>query len=77
TTAEMSRRHNDLNVMCLSADLLGERLIKKMVEVWVETPFDGGRHARRVQKITALDKCSLEPLPVDESQGVPAHLLTD
>lgn len=55
-TAEMSRRHNDLNVLCLSADLLGERLIDRMVEIWLNTPFEGGRHARRVEKIRALEK---------------------
>lgn len=55
-TAEMSRRHNDLNVLCLSADMLGERLIDRMVEIWLNTPFEGGRHARRVEKISALEK---------------------
>lgn len=55
-TAEMSRRHNDLNVLCLSADMLGERLIDRMVEIWLNTPFDGGRHARRVEKIRALEQ---------------------
>ena len=54
-TAEMSRRHNDANVLCLSADLLGERLIDHMIEIWVNTPFEGGRHARRVDKITELE----------------------
>jgi ribose 5-phosphate isomerase B len=55
-TAEMSRRHNDLNVLCLSADLLGERLIDRMVELWMTTPFEGGRHARRVAKIIELER---------------------
>ncbi len=55
-TAEMSRRHNDSNVLCLSADLLGERLIDHMIEIWVNTPFEGGRHARRVDKITELER---------------------
>lgn len=55
-TAEMSRRHNDLNVLCLSADLLGERLIDRMVELWMNTPFEGGRHARRVAKIIELER---------------------
>lgn len=50
-TAEMSRRHNDANVMCLSADLLGERLAMRMVEIWLTTEFEGGRHARRIEKI--------------------------
>jgi ribose 5-phosphate isomerase B len=55
-TAEMSRRHNDSNVLCLSADLLGERLIGRMIELWLVTPFEGGRHARRVDKITAIEQ---------------------
>jgi ribose 5-phosphate isomerase B len=54
-TAELSRRHNDSNVLCLSADLLGERLIDRMIEIWLAAPFDGGRHMRRVQKITDLE----------------------
>jgi ribose 5-phosphate isomerase B len=55
-TAEMSRRHNDANVLCLSADLLGEELIERMVRIWLETPFEGGRHARRVEKITRIER---------------------
>ena len=55
-TAEMSRRHNDTNVLCLSADMLGERLIDRMVEIWLKTEFEGGRHARRVEKIRALEQ---------------------
>lgn len=54
-TAEMSRRHNDANILCLSADLLGEELIDRMVRIWLETPFEGGRHARRVGKITRFE----------------------
>jgi ribose 5-phosphate isomerase B len=54
-TAEMSRRHNDLNLLCLSADMLGEKLIDRMVEIWLNTPFEGGRHARRVEKISQLE----------------------
>jgi len=55
-TAEMSRRHNDVNVLCLSADMLGVKLIDRMVEIWLNTEFEGGRHARRVDKISVLDK---------------------
>jgi ribose 5-phosphate isomerase B len=55
-TAELSRRHNDANVLCLSADLLGERLIDRMVELWLSTPFEGGRHARRVEKVCQLER---------------------
>ena len=54
-TAEISRRHNDLNVLCLSADILGERLVDRMIEIWLKTEFEGGRHARRVQKILDLE----------------------
>ncbi len=55
-TAEMSRRHNDLNVLCLSADMLGEKLIDRMVEIWLKTEFEGGRHARRVEKISGMEQ---------------------
>jgi len=55
-TAEMSRRHNDSNVLCLSSDLLGERLIDRMVELWLSTPFEGGRHARRIEKIDEIER---------------------
>jgi ribose 5-phosphate isomerase B len=55
-TAEMSRRHNDANILCLSADLLGEELIDRMVRIWLETQFEGGRHARRVEKIMEFER---------------------
>jgi len=55
-TAEMSRRHNDANVLCLSSDLTGEELMDRMVRIWLETPFEGGRHARRVEKITKIEE---------------------
>jgi len=54
-TAEISRRHNDANVLCISADLLGEELIERMVKLWLETPFENGRHARRIEKILAFE----------------------
>jgi ribose 5-phosphate isomerase B len=54
-TAEMSRRHNDANVLCLSADLLGDELIDRMVRIWLTTEFEGGRHARRVEKIARFE----------------------
>jgi ribose 5-phosphate isomerase B len=54
-TAEMSRRHNDANILCLSADLLGDELIDRMVRIWLQTDFEGGRHARRVDKIARFE----------------------
>ena len=59
--AELSRRHNDANVMCLSADLIGEELIDRMVRAWLTTEFEGGRHARRVDKIAAYEKDHTPP----------------
>lgn len=56
-TAQMSRRHNDANVLCLPADLLGEKPIEGLVAAWLDTAFEGGRHARRVEKIAQLDRC--------------------
>ena len=50
-TAELSRRHNDANVLCLPADLLGEELVRRVVDVWLRTEYEQGRHARRLQKI--------------------------
>lgn len=55
-TAQMSRGHNDANVLCLSADLLGQRLIEKIVDVFLATPFEGGRHERRVKKIAMIER---------------------
>ena len=54
--AQISRHHNDANVLCISGDLVGEVLLRKMVQVWLDTDFDGGgRHLRRVRKITAIE----------------------
>ncbi|TWT46065.1 putative sugar phosphate isomerase YwlF [Phycisphaerae bacterium RAS1] len=55
-TAQMSRRHNDANVLCLPADLVGDALMQNIVRVWLATDFEGGRHARRVQKIVEFEK---------------------
>lgn len=64
-TAEMSRRHNNANVLCLPADLVGEELTRRIVEVWLRTPFEGGRHDRRVRKIGEYEgKEFITPPPV-------------
>jgi ribose 5-phosphate isomerase B len=55
-TAELSRRHNDLNVLCLSGDLLSSRSTERLVEIWMDTEFEGGRHERRVEKIHQLER---------------------
>jgi ribose 5-phosphate isomerase B len=70
-TAEMSRRHNDANVLCLPADLLGDELIRRMIQVWLSTPFDGGRHERRVKKIMAAERhlCDEGPDPAATAEA--------
>jgi len=55
-TAELSRRHNDLNVLCLSGDLLSSRTTERVVEIWMDTEFEGGRHKRRLDKIIELEQ---------------------
>ena len=53
-TAVMSRRHNDANVLALGAGITGPNLAKRMVEVFLNTEFEGGRHARRVAQRDAI-----------------------
>ena len=55
-TAEMARRHNDANVLCVGQRACGEGVAAKVLEIWMATPFDGGRHAARVGNITALEE---------------------
>lgn len=55
-TAELSRAHNDANILCLSGDLLGQRLMEKIITIWLKTPFEGGRHQRRVDKIAMIER---------------------
>jgi len=54
--ARISRDHNDANVLCISGDQTGEVVLRKIVEVWLNTEFSGGRHERRVRKITAIEE---------------------
>jgi ribose 5-phosphate isomerase B len=56
STAINSREHNDANVLTLGAGLIGENLAKQIVKTWLSTDFGGGRHAKRVEKIMALEK---------------------
>lgn len=55
-TAGLARSHNDANVLCLSGDLLGERKVSAIVEKWLKTEFEGGRHQRRVDKIADIER---------------------
>ncbi len=53
--AEMCRRHNDVNVLCLPGDLIGNRPVVDLVRVWLDTAFEGGRHQRRLEKIAEIE----------------------
>jgi ribose 5-phosphate isomerase B len=68
--AEMARRHNNANVLCLSADLLGPRVIERIVHIWLQADFEGGRHARRIDKITAIEQGTYAPDQGDGSGAV-------
>ena len=65
----MSRRHNDLNVLCLSAELIGSDVQEKIIRTWLSTPFEGGRHARRVAKIAALEPDCKAAAPSSSAGG--------
>jgi ribose 5-phosphate isomerase B len=55
-TAVNSREHNDANVLTMGAGLIGPNLARQIAQVWLETPSGGGRHARRVGKIMAIER---------------------
>lgn len=54
-SARLTRQHNDTNMMALGAGVVGEKLALELVDVWLTTEFEGGRHARRVQKLMDLE----------------------
>jgi ribose 5-phosphate isomerase B len=53
--AEIGRRHNDVNVICLPGDIIGDRTVEDLVLLWLRTEFEGGRHARRLEKIAQIE----------------------
>jgi ribose 5-phosphate isomerase B len=54
--AELSRRHNDANVLAIGGRIVAAPLAKEIVRVWLTTPFDGGRHARRVEQVAEIER---------------------
>lgn len=56
-SAKMARQHNDANVLCLGAMVMGPGLAREVVRAYLQSEFEGGRHTRRVEKITAAE-CS-------------------
>ncbi len=55
-SARMTRQHNDTNMLAMGAAVLGEKLALEIADVWLSTEFEGGRHARRVNKIMEYEK---------------------
>lgn len=55
-SAEMARRHNDANLLCLGARIIGEELAAAVMRRFLQTDFEGGRHARRLEKIRSLEE---------------------
>ena len=60
-TARLSREHNHCNVLCLGSDLLNENEIRKIISVFLTTPFGEGRHARRVEKLKQFEQDHKNP----------------
>ena len=54
-SARLTRQHNDTNMMAMGAGVVGEKLALEIVDTWLDTPFEGGRHQRRVDKLMALE----------------------
>jgi ribose 5-phosphate isomerase B len=57
-SAYFARAHNDGNILTLGGRLLDEATMQKVVDTWLATPFEGGRHERRIKKIDAVDEHS-------------------
>ena len=55
-TAALSRQHNDANVFCAGSRVMPVVKIAESLKVWLQTPFEGGRHQNRVNKISAIEK---------------------
>ena len=55
-TVDMARRHNNANMLCLPADLLGEKQMMQIIRIFLEAPFDGGRHLRRINKLAKIEQ---------------------
>lgn len=54
-SARLTRQHNDANMMAMGAAVVGEKLALEIVDVFLDTPFEGGRHARRVEKMMSYE----------------------
>lgn len=64
-SARLSREHNDANILALGARVVGIELARMIVDVWLDTAFEGGRHAGRVDKIAAYEQQQRQPEPLN------------
>ncbi len=55
-TAKMSRLHNNANILCIGARVIGIGLAEEIVKIWITTPFEGERHSRRIDKINLIER---------------------
>lgn len=59
-TAKMSRLHNDANILCMGSRVIGKGLAMEIVKTWLETDFEGDRHAKRIEKINFIERKVLD-----------------
>lgn len=71
-SAQISRHHNDANILCVSGDLIGAVLLRRIVEIWLTTDFNGGRHQRRIKKITAIEE-GIDPSTITNDNSMGYH----
>lgn len=69
-SAQMARRHNNANVLCFGARVVGSEMAKMIVDAWLEAEFEGGRHARRVKEIVNYENGTWRP-----EDGIPENYL--
>ncbi len=68
-TARFSRLHNDANVLALGARVVGPGVAEEIVRTWMETPFEGGRHSRRLRKMEEMERCGMEEMERSGEEG--------
>lgn len=70
-TARLSRQHNDANVLAIGGRIVAPGLAEEILALWLTTPFEGGRHQRRVDQIMALEResCAAGPAEAAETSG--------
>lgn len=64
-SAKLSRQHNNTNMLALGARVVGESLAEMIVEIWLDTPYEGGRHQRRLDQLSRLER----GLPLEEREA--------